>query len=54
LNVSVSETVAVAPLVTVVSRVPVLAVLSDCTVPVIVAPVSVIDSVLLVTVDVVL
>jgi len=53
LNVSVSETVTVPPLVVVLSSVPVLVVVSDWRVPVVVAPVSVTDSVLLVEVEVV-
>ena len=48
---SVSETVTVPALVVVLSRVPVLVVVSDCTVPVVVAPVSVTDSELSVMVE---
>ena len=53
MNVSVSETVTVPPLIVVLTSVPVLVVVSDRRVPVVVAPVSVTDSVLLVEVEVV-
>ena len=52
MNVSVSETVTVPPLVVVLSAVPML-VVTDCTVPVVAVPVCVSDSVLLVAVEVV-
>jgi hypothetical protein len=51
--VSASETVTVPALVVVLSDVPVLVVVSNWTVPVAVVPVSVIDSVLPVVVEVV-
>jgi hypothetical protein len=51
--VSVSETVTVPALVVVLSNVPALVVVWDWIVPVVVVPVSVLDSVLLVAVEVV-